>query len=91
MLTFILYLLAFVGAAAILAFVRKLATPEPVPDPRVLITSIDLRLYLREAMPLQQAHDFGQAAIDHLHETFNDDESIWYMTYEVPPATQVPE
>lgn len=56
---------------------------EPKPQPP-LLDGFEVRVHLRYPGSRQDMADFAQNLIDHIHSTFNDDDSIWYCEYDVP-------
>lgn len=54
------------------------------------VGGFDLRIEFKDPKDLELAHQFAQATIDHLMETFNDDDSIRYISYDVPES-EIPE
>ncbi len=60
---------------------RDKVTHDPEPGK---VTGFDLRIELRDPVDPEHAAQWAQATIDHLVETFNDDNSIRYITYDVP-------
>lgn len=69
---------------------KCLPAPEPEPLPEGKVTGFDLRVELREPRDVEDMHHIAQALIDHLQETFNDDDTIRYISYDVP-QTELPE
>jgi len=47
-------------------------------------SGFEIRVHLRNDLSREQAAQMAQALIDHIHETFNEDDSIWYCEYDVP-------